>query len=371
MKWGLTKEKQRGALRFVIKRWNPDLGRPERLPVTEYQHIREKEDELREFVKRLNAPLAAITKVDFKHAFINDELLTEYLEYLQTKITTQSVARTQFGYLKNYVLNYFIGTLDLMNPNDWYAVHQTKWAQYLLNHEVVRAAKTKRDVVIEANRFLEWLADRRGNEIKFKRLEPFTRKRLDSVDAQRKLEGDFHDRKIITDDHWALIEKRLPTAIRAHTHIAYNYGLRRSETLGLKSTDVKKGYLSVERQLWKVKDKFVEAPTKGKMTRKVPHWFATPAAAYHWIESIQQNPMSPWQLTKIWRDYVKGLTDANGKSMGLDYDFHDLRHTFVTKAMRAQSKPRDVQLAAGHKHISVTMQYLHDDRTMEDELFTP
>jgi integrase len=362
MKWGLTTEKQRGVERFVIKRWNPRLARPERLAVTEYQHIRDDENELRAYIKRLNAPLAAKTKVDFKHAFIDDELLSEYLEFLQTKISTQSVALTQFNYLKKYVLDFFIGQMDLMNPNDWYAASKTKWAQFLLNHDVVRAAKTKRDVVIEANRFLGWLAERREGEIKFKRLEPFTRKRLQSVEAQRLHDGEVSERKLISFKHWRRIYKALPDSIRAQSLLGYHYGLRRAETLGVLPGDVKRGYLSVDRQLGKKGDKFIHAPTKGKMVRKVPHWGVRAARSHQWVEQVQDNIMSPWQLTKAWRQLMDRL--------GFDYDFHDLRHTFITRAMR-KYKPRDVQMAAGHKHISVTMQYLHDDRTMEDEVFTP
>ena len=48
-----------------------------------------------------------------------------------------------------------------------------------------------------------------------------------------------------------------------------------------------------------------------------------------------------------------------------DYTFHDLRHTCITKMMRLQV-PRDVQLAAGDKNIQTTMQYMHDDRDLDN-----
>jgi integrase len=56
--------------------------------------------------------------------------------------------------------------------------------------------------------------------------------------------------------------------------------------------------------------------------------------------------------------------------LDFNYDFHDLRHTFITKAISAYP-PRDVQLAAGHKSIETTMRYAHDNRNLDDEVFNP
>ena len=59
------------------------------------------------------------------------------------------------------------------------------------------------------------------------------------------------------------------------------------------------------------------------------------------------------------------------RKLKFTYDFHALRHTFITKALGAGHTARDVQLAAGHKNIETTMRYAHDHRTMDDEIFTP
>lgn len=358
--WGLTKEKQRGIGRWVITQWNPEKRRPDRLPVSQYEHIRDDEEKLREYVKRLNAPLTAKTKVDFKHAFINDDLIESYREFLHTRIRTVSVVTTNVNYLKEHFLKYFIGKLDLMNPQDWVEIDaQTKWAGYLLNSKTIRAAKTKRDVVIEANRFMGWLSEKRPKELRFKKMEPLTKKRLDSIDAERELRGETQTRKMIQDSDWKTIRKGIPKHIRAQVFLGYHYGLRLAETLGGLPGDVKKGYLSVDRQLRKLG---VHGILKGKMRRKVNHWFSEAKDAYGWVAEVQGNLMHPATLSGEWRTYMD--------SIGMDYDFHDLRHTFITKATRLHNI-RDVQLAAGHKHISTTMAYLHDDRTLEDETFTP
>jgi integrase len=358
--WGLTQETQKGVKRWVIKRWNPEKGCPERLPVVQYEHFRDDEPELRAFVKRINAPLSAKSKVEFKHAFINDDLLDEYLDFLQTKISTQSVALTNRNYLKNYVLNFFIGKLDLMNPNDWIRQeNQTAWAKFLLSDKSPKAAKTKRTIINEANRFLYWLSDKRNGEIRFKKLEPLTKKRLQTIEAERELRGEIKDRKLISDEHWKTILKNPPKHIYAAACLGYHYGFRRSEALGVLDGDVKQGYILVERQLRKIGQHGI---LKGKLKRKVNHWFSTAKDAYKWVKAVQSYPKHPTTLSVEWAKYMRTLK--------LDYDFHDLRHTFITKAVRKHNI-RDVQLAAGHKHISVTMGYLHDDRTLDDETFTP
>jgi integrase len=359
--WGLTQEKQKsGITTFVIKRWDTEKKRPVRLPVQEYAHIRDDEKELREFVKRLNAPLSAQRKVEFRHAFINEALLEKYLKYLKTQIATQSVAITNFNYLKKYVLGYFIGQCDLMDPNDWTHIeHQTNWGDYLLNHKEVRAAKTKRTIVSEANRFLYWLAEMRGKEVRYKKMQPLTKSQLKTVEAVRILKGENSQRKLIPDDHWKRIEANLPAHLMANANLGYHYGLRRSETLGVQVQNVKLGYLRLERQLIKIG---VYGPLKGKLARKVDHWFTSVKNTHKWVKVAEANPMHPTTLSTEWAEFMK--------SLGYDYDFHDLRHTFITKAVRKHNV-RDVQLAAGHKHISVTMGYLHDDRTQKDETYVP
>lgn len=61
-------------------------------------------------------------------------------------------------------------------------------------------------------------------------------------------------------------------------------------------------------------------------------------------------------IVELWRDLMTAL--------GYTYDFHDLRHSFITRAIREKNS-RDVQLAAGHKHLMTTMGYAHDDRDQD------
>jgi integrase len=56
------------------------------------------------------------------------------------------------------------------------------------------------------------------------------------------------------------------------------------------------------------------------------------------------------------------------EKLGLDYTFHELRHTFITRA-RAQYNAREVQLAAGHANITTTERYSHDHRKFDERVF--
>ncbi len=60
------------------------------------------------------------------------------------------------------------------------------------------------------------------------------------------------------------------------------------------------------------------------------------------------------------------------RGLKLDYDIHDIRHSWTTRAVRVKKLHiRDVQLAAGHENIETTMGYLQDDRVFEEVPFIP
>jgi integrase len=353
MRWSLFQEK--GV--WVIRRW--EGGKYKRLPVKRYRSIRGDYEKLSEFVKRLNAPIDAKEVVDYKHAFISPSLLEEYREYLLAKIPTLSDALCEFAYLNDYCLNFFIGKLNLKGIEEWHRAHETKWAAYLLGQTSIAAPTTKRKVVMAMNRFAKWLHKKRPEDTPLLEFEPISPAKYRQIEAQWELDHEGEGRTFIPDADWGKIEAKLPPTIAPFALFAYYYGLRRNETLGLKPGDVRRDYLSVERQLKKLG---VYAPLKGRTKRKVPHWAATPTQAYQWLVDMSQKLVHPRTLSERWAEYMKCLN--------FKYDFHDLRHTFITKMIRGRD-PRDVQLAAGHKNIATTMAYLHDDRTLGDEEFKP
>ena len=367
--WKLVQQKQNGTERWVIWRTVrlPDQTRKlERLPVEVFKSIRDNETELKKLVIRLNESVKKEDRareiIEIRHAYIDQALLDDYLDYLTTQIPSKGKATTLYHYTVTYFLDFFINELKLNDPLEWHQVHKTKWAKFLTSKDVPGAADTKKKIVAGANRFISWLHDRRPKEVPPLEFKPLTKAKYKEIEAQRKLKGEITDRKIIKDVDLDRILKEaglLTPLIR----LGEKYGLRRSEIMGLTPKDVRKGYLSVERQLIAFTDgQPVYGPLKGRDIRQVPHWFCTPAEGYNLISQGVTILMHPDTFTDRWNELMNRLH--------LDYDIHDLRHTFITKAIRVH-KARDVQLAVGHKNIETTMQYAHDDRELEDEEFIP
>lgn len=342
-KWSLFKENGKS----VIRRW--ENGKYLRLPLKQYQHIRDNDEELKAFVIRLNARFICVEAVTFKHAFISPALVDEYRELLEAQIPTKKNALCQHNYLIKYFLNYFIGELNLADPRQWYAVHKTKWANYLLKEDL--SVSTIRKIVQEANRFMEWLGDKRPGEATAIRFKPLSRAKMTSMTAKVKMDESI---RYIRPEEWVKIEDKIPENIKAAACLCYYFGLRRSEALGLEPRDVRKEHLRIERQKLKLNEPSV---LKGRKNRKTPYWFGiTPKKTYELISKVV--PMSPDTLGDEWGKFCKKFT------------LHDLRHTFITRAM-SEHKPREVQLAVGHENIATTMRYSHDHRDLGDDLYTP
>lgn len=369
--WRLYSEIQKkGIERLTIKRWIslPDgKNKLERLPVEKYKDIRDNKGELEKLVLRLNHQVPeefrARVQVELKHAFINQKMLDDYLGYLTTQIPTKGKATTEFTYLTRYFLNFFIGKMNLPDPLDWHKIHKISWAQFLLGPDTPSAASTKKDIIAAANRFMNWLHDLRPSEVPPLKFNPLTRSVFKSIEAKRELRGEVHKPQFIKEEHWLQIESRASDNLKPFIWLAYTYGLRRSETLGVQLEDVRNGYFFARRQLESYPNLTPQyAPLKGRRTREVPHWFSNTKTLYSKIQLATKSLTHPDTLTDRWTELMDSLK--------LDYTFHDLRHTWITKAMRGHN-PRDVQLAAGHKNIETTMQYLHDDRELDDQVFKP
>ncbi len=58
--------------------------------------------------------------------------------------------------------------------------------------------------------------------------------------------------------------------------------------------------------------------------------------------------------------------------LGLEYEMHDLRRTFITRALDLNNgNATPVMLAVGHTNSAVTMAYLRDNRVLDDEVWSP
>jgi integrase len=396
--WYLAEEteKHTGSRVWTIRRMlTTELGKRSqiRLPLKVYRTISQDESKLKDLVIRLNNQIPEEQRtrkvVEIKHAFISEALLEKYFSYLKSQIPNQDNARKAYTYSRRYFLEFFITKMDMANPAQWHR-NQTIWAHALMNQfpkgeyssaeaERIRlwekgrtpVASTLREIVNNANRFMRWLHQERRGENELFEFEPISKAALKTMEARRSLTGLVKRKWFIKDDDWDLIVKKASSDILPAIWLGYHFGLRRAETMGFELTDVKRGFLLVERQLDGLPSP--DLPEfdilKGKKQRKVPYCFFAkgddgPLQAYKWIQKMQVNRMHPDTLSKRWDELMEKLE--------MPYELHDLRRTWITRCFRLPGMmPTDIQLAAGHTNIETTMRYKLDDRSLDEENFVP
>lgn len=374
-KWCIVLEVQRGKSIQTIRRWmvfSNGKKRFERLPAQKYRHFRSNQLDLEQFLIRLNESIPieqrTIEAVEIKHAFISPKLLDEYQTFLRAQISNQITADCEFNYVKKYFLDFFINHEQISDPIKWHQVHKTSWANFLLSDKSPPSVSSKKQIIYSVNKFMSWLSEKRPSEVPKMIFKPLTNARLKELASKRKMNKEERQTNYIPSEDWKTINDRAVKELIPIINLCYHFGLRRNEAMGLKLSDVKTGHIGVERQLIKCNEGDpIYGVTKGRASRKIPYWFTTPAKAYHWIKEIKL--MNPRTLSRLWDEFILDLMKQN--LIKIEYNLHDLRHTWITRAIRQQKVPRDVQLAAGHVSINTTMGYIHDDRDLDDAPFIP
>ncbi len=168
--------------------------------------------------------------------------------------------------------------------------------------------------------------------------------------------------------------------------VALYTGMREDEILRLKWADVNRSIAEITVRSTNTN------PTKGKSTRGVPMTTKVKAAlAKLYMEAMAQekeavereaaqkgepvsakgmadavqarlqgryvfiNPRTGTRYIDTKLGWKASLRDANV----VDFRFHDLRHTFATRAIRGGADVAKLQKILGHKDVSTTMRYVH------------
>jgi integrase len=261
------------------------------------------------------------------------------------------------NYLRKYTFEYFVLTKKQPDPKHWPRL-QNDWGVWLIDDQKLGHSSILQ-IIFNANRFLRFLREvAYPGEVENIKLTPISRNKLKLLKA-----NSVDDRyKFITAEKYEKIEK----AFKAdHKHLlpvlrlCYHFGLRISETLGLRQDDVYEDTLSIQRQgksfsAGKVSTKQLKSLEK----REVPYWFASPDDAYEWISSMPM--LNPTTLNR----------KMNAALKSFKHESHDLRRSFITRALRQQHW-RDVMRAAGHKDIETTLRYDQPLTKTEKKLFKP
>lgn len=304
--------------------------------------------DLQSYVDRLNGRPNRKSEeaIRVKVAFLPTGLLEEFRAQLLADIPTQKDARLHYRNLHRYCLKWFVDVRGLKDPIEWKRA-EGGWGVWLLSTGL--SLKSLKGVLQTANKFMAFLHKQLPAEISFIKLEPLSKARLKAYEAARCLDATDGGR-YITDADWALIAEKLPSDIRAAVMLSYCYGLRRAESLSLKLTDVHPNYLHVQRQAINTA---IDGPLKSRLVRKTPHWFCTPLIATDLINQVVR--MHPDTLGN---KFAKLMLTA-----GLPYQLHDLRRTFITKALNVSNgNSMPVMWAVGHASSNTTMGYAMDDR---------
>ncbi len=342
-----------------------------RYPRKLYKDLTTKE-EIEQLVTRLNyrQELEAKRKIQIRTSFIAPSLMETFEHALLADIPNQKDARYLYQTVfKRYFLDFFIGRLRVLDPQQW-SKHQGEWGAALLGkstnpeHKIFEtkvSVKTIKAAIQIANRFMAFLHTQMPQEYPALKFSPISKGALKTYAAELYKEpiGLY-----ISPQDWAKISEKLPADWGCFINLMYHYGLRRSESLGFDNTDsVRHGALTVSHQLKSYDPENVfYSVLKDKEHRDTPHWFATPNEAYKWITEGLTHKMHPDTLSQCWEDFME--------DMNMEYKLHDFRRTFITRALRERA-PRDVQMAVGHANLTTTMKYAQDDREIQRAIWKP
>lgn len=350
-KWSLLKDK--GGFRIRRYRYINGKIKWEELAKDKYAHLQP--TQYASFIKRLNATReveqrAASARYEFDSAFINQRIIEAFESSLSNRADSKSHITNLMSGLWNYTITFFIHTAKLPDPNKW-REHEDDFGAFLLKKKI--STSHLKMIVQVTNRFLKFLHKTNPNEINQYTLEPLSNMKLKPKRSEQRL-------KYIDAETYSTICKKVDSELLPAIQISYNFGLRCAEVMGLNTDDVFEDCLDVKRQQLQILPRKLTGPLKNKLNRSVPYWFATAEQVYTWIN----------ETTEMHSDTLSKKFVAEMKRLQLPYEFHDLRRTFITRALREQHY-RDVQLAVGHSDLKTTMLYAQDDRQLQRVKFKP
>lgn len=418
--WILQKEKYtvkddpEPRVRYAIRRWivNADGSKTlERLPAEKYASIRNNEQELEDFVRRLNAEEFADEikkeKILDRRAFLNEKLLEQYAFHVNVRRPKK--ASGEMSTLRRHAINIFVSKFEKKNPKDWLR-EEDRWYNYLLNDPAAPQSMRSKIYVLQVlNRFLKWLHKERRDEMPLIQFEGPGQDRLERVDRDRTASGQkkSEERKDIPEEDWKVIRAALEDRteveiqerygktrkqerwehVRYWAFLAHDYGLREAETMGLTfegtdcvytdSIELKRQLVAFNRVTGEAKYDVLKTQGRNGTRRKrkvekrdIPHWMdADPENTADWIEKGRRFLMHPHTLSHEWAEFIQTLVSKGALKRA--WQFHELRHTWITRARAAVGTPRgplsdrEVQLAAGHASIETTEGYSHDHRKFQ------
>lgn len=349
-KWGYYEQ---GNGKALVRRYRRENGKViwQTYPGHLYKGFND--DEIAALLRRLNAEKLAAAAVKrhyaVNHAYLNASSFDSFQDYLTSRRNNREDAAALAGIIQHYTLQYFVHEMKQPDPNTW-KKFEIGFGKFLQASHI--SASYFQRVVQITNRFLKFLHNKWPNEVRLIRLDPVG----SNVLKQQALLAPSRQ-KFVTDADFATMCSKLHKSVLPCVQIAYYFGLRRAEVLAITTDCLYVDALQLNAQVIQIGKL---GPLKNREVRHVPYWFCSPSDAYKLIEAIK--PMHPDTLGHLFADEMQRL--------GLSYQMHDLRRTFITRALRVHHY-LDVKLAAGHSDLKTTNKYIQDDRALKREKFKP
>ena len=158
--------------------------------------------------------------------------------------------------------------------------------------------------------------------------------------------------RILSDSEWARLQKALPKWLWRIVFVAYHTGMRQNELMRMRwiQVDLKKGFVRL-----KAEDTKTE---KNRIVRLIPEVVGVLRQAPRSMRSQQVFLSATGKPLQRWTSYVNRVwLEALEQADIQNFRFHDLRHTFVTRAMRAGNPAYLVMKQVGHRTESMLKRY--------------
>ena len=172
-------------------------------------------------------------------------------------------------------------------------------------------------------------------------------------------------KRIFSDEEYHLLLEACPLWLRRIVIMAYWTGMRQKEIIQLEwnAVGLKEGFIRLRAEQTKTNEARIVrlSPQALQMLKEIPR-------TLQWRNvflSLSQKPI------RRWGSYQKKVWNASLKRAGIeDAVFHDLRHDFVTKAMRSGNPAYLVMKQVGHKTDAMLRRYqLIDERDLVEFKF--
>lgn len=351
MLWKLTTE---GLGKTSIRRYNATLRRQERLPRKIWSKL--SNEELYGLVNRLNAEIETKTRIaeikkeiNYSHAYFSASDFEEFSDFVKLSSQKTKWANTKLQLLRNYYFKFFL-------EQNTYITRQTQKSKELNFYHWILSEKklnirTVQAVVQIINQFHAFLEDK-YEDVEYHK---FSKKKIPLTLAKQMMRK-RETRAYISPDEYRVICDHIPHHLVPFVFLAYNYGLRLSETLSFTVQKIYRSHIEVnDQQCTKVG---LRTDPKDNESRDVEHNFNSAEELYKLVVNIKE----------VHKDYLSRKFSKTTKLLaekGLikrHVDFHSLRHSFCTnltnKALKENLELNEVRLQMGHEDLRTMQRYL-------------